>query len=106
MKNILHLKAPGSWINDPNGFIYYKGKYHLFYQYFPAAPVWGTMHWGHAVSEDLILGNIWALPFSLPSTMTVTGYSPEDPLSLTGKCSSITRLSDTRKRIRKISMAQ
>ncbi len=54
MKNILHLKAPGSWINDPNGFIYYKGKYHLFYQYFPAAPVWGTMHWGHAVSEDLI----------------------------------------------------
>lgn len=50
----LHLKAPGNWINDPNGFIYYKGRYHLFYQYFPYAPVWGTMHWGHAVSEDLI----------------------------------------------------
>ena len=31
-KNILHLKAPGNWINDPNGFIYYKGQYHLFYQ--------------------------------------------------------------------------
>ena len=54
MENILHLKAPGDWINDPNGFIFYKGKYHLFYQYFPCAPVWGTMHWGHAVSEDLI----------------------------------------------------
>lgn len=54
MENILHLKAPGDWINDPNGFIYYKGKYHLFYQYFPCAPIWGTMHWGHAVSEDLI----------------------------------------------------
>jgi Beta-fructosidases (levanase/invertase) len=53
-KDILHLKAPGNWINDPNGFIYFKGKYHLFYQYFPYAPVWGTMHWGHAVSEDLI----------------------------------------------------
>ena len=54
MKNILHLKAPGNWINDPNGFIYYQGKYHLFYQHFPYAPVWGTMHWGHAVSEDLV----------------------------------------------------
>ncbi len=53
-RNILHLRAPGNWINDPNGFIYYKGKYHLFYQYFPYAPVWGTMHWGHAVSEDLV----------------------------------------------------
>ena len=54
MKNELHLRAPGNWINDPNGFIYYKGKYHLFYQYFPYAPVWGTMHWGHAVSDDLV----------------------------------------------------
>ncbi len=53
-EDVLHLKAPGNWINDPNGFIYYKGKYHLFFQYFPYAPVWGTMHWGHAVSDDLI----------------------------------------------------
>lgn len=54
LKDTLHLKAPGNWINDPNGFIYYKGKYHLFYQHFPYAPVWGTMHWGHAVSDDLV----------------------------------------------------
>lgn len=54
VRDTLHLKAPGNWINDPNGFIYYQGKYHLFYQYFPYAPVWGTMHWGHAVSEDLV----------------------------------------------------
>lgn len=54
MKDLLHLRAPGNWMNDPNGFIYYKGQYHLFYQYFPYAPVWGTMHWGHAVSDDLV----------------------------------------------------
>ena len=54
MKNRLHVKAPGNWVNDPNGMIYYKGQYHLFYQHFPYAPRWGTMHWGHAVSTDLI----------------------------------------------------
>ena len=50
----IHFKAPNCWINDPNGFIWYKGQYHLFYQCFPYAPQWGRMHWGHAVSGDMI----------------------------------------------------
>jgi len=41
-------------MNDPNGMLYYKGTYHLFYQYFPNSTVWGPMHWGHATSTDLV----------------------------------------------------
>ncbi len=50
----LHLSPDKNWCNDPVGFIYYQGQYHLFYQYFPYGCTWGTMHWYHAVSKDLI----------------------------------------------------
>ena len=49
-----HLSARVGWMNDPNGFSYYRGKYHLFYQYYPYESKWNSMHWGHAVSEDLL----------------------------------------------------
>jgi beta-fructofuranosidase len=49
-----HLMPPHNWMNDPNGPIWWKGKYHLFYQLNPSAAVWGDMHWGHAVSTDMI----------------------------------------------------
>lgn len=49
-----HFIPKNNWMNDPNGPIYYKGKYHLFYQYNPNDYHWDTMHWGHAVSEDLV----------------------------------------------------
>lgn len=51
---LFHLSPRVGWMNDPNGFSRYQGLYHLFYQYYPYNKKWGPMHWGHAVSKDLL----------------------------------------------------
>jgi beta-fructofuranosidase len=61
-----HFLPPANWMNDPNGLIRWKGQYHLFYQYNPYSPIHERIHWGHAVSPDLVH---WTdLPIALTPT--------------------------------------
>ncbi|MFE5334257.1 LamG-like jellyroll fold domain-containing protein, partial [Embleya sp. NPDC056575] len=49
-----HMLPPWHWMNEPHAPVYFKGKYHIFYQHDPFGPYWGQIHWGHAVSTDMV----------------------------------------------------
>jgi beta-fructofuranosidase len=61
-----HLLPAANWMNDPDGPIYWNNHYHMFYQYNPDGAFWGDMHWGHAISTDMVR---WKhLPLALSPT--------------------------------------
>ena len=77
-------------MNDPNGLVYYKGEYHLFYQHNPQGPEWGHMSWGHAISNDMLH---WRhLPLAIPEDpnrfMIYSGSAVVDWRNSSGLCAS------------------
>jgi sucrose-6-phosphate hydrolase SacC (GH32 family) len=83
----VHFSPREHWTNDPNGLVFFRGEYHLFFQYNPFGDVWGHMSWGHAVSTDLLH---WReLPVAIPENdgeMVFTGSVVVDHANSSGLC--------------------
>lgn len=97
-----HLTAPKHWINDPIGFIYYQNNYHLFYQHFPYENKWGTMHWGHATSKDLVNWVDQGIALYPSKDFDANGCFSGSALEVDKKCIYIIRLLFIKKSIPKI----
>ena len=83
----VHFSPQRNWTNDPNGLVYFRGEYHLFFQYNPFGDQWGHMSWGHAVSKDLLHWH--ELPVAIPeegNTMIFTGSVVVDRGNTSGLC--------------------
>ena len=83
----IHFSPRQNWTNDPNGLVYFRGEYHLFFQYNPLGDEWGHMSWGHAVSRDLL--HWQELPVAIPEqdgVMIFTGSVVVDRENTSGFC--------------------
>jgi beta-fructofuranosidase len=78
-----HLLPAANWMNDPNGPIFWKGNYHMFFQYNPNAAVWGDMHWAHSVSPDMIH---WK---HLPGALAPSTGGPDQDGCFTGSAANV-----------------
>lgn len=85
----VHFSPRENWTNDPNGLVYFRGEYHLFFQYNPFGDQWGHMSWGHAVSPDLL--HWQQLPVAIPESngvMIFTGSVVIDRANTSGFCAA------------------